>query len=126
MLSNWVDYSLWSTSRKDIFDAMSTVTGNQTYCPVELVENVSVAHHSISAVCVINLLPLHAANCSDSTVPINGSIEAYQNTSEGAEIFFSCNPGFVPAGRMRAVCGANGRWNPDPATFVCTCEAAYV
>ena len=55
-------------------------------------------------------------------VPGNGSIEPYQNTLEGAEIFFGCNPWFVPAGRMRAVCRADGRWDPDPATLVCTCE----
>ena len=42
--------------------------------------------------------------------------------TEGAEIFFKCNPGFVPAGRRTAVCGADGRWNPDPATVVCTGE----
>ena len=41
---------------------------------------------------------------------------------EGAEIFFRCNPGFVPAGDMTAVCGTDGRWNPDPATLVCTCK----
>ena len=60
------------------------------------------------------------ANCSDPAVPRNGSIDPYQNTTEGAEIFFRCNPGFVPAGRMRAVCGADGRWIPDPADQVCT------
>ena len=64
-------------------------------------------------------------NCSDSTVPGNGSIDPYQNTTEGAEIFFRCNPGFVPAGRMRAVCRADGRWSPDPATLVCTCECSH-
>ena len=53
---------------------------------------------------------------------MDGSIEPYQNTTEGAEIFFRCNPGFVPAGRMRAVCRADGKWSPDPATLVCTCE----
>ena len=53
------------------------------------------------------------------------SIDPYQNTLEGAEIFFRCNPGFVPAGRMRAVCGADGRWDPDPATLVCTCELIW-
>ena len=65
---------------------------------------------------------LSTVNCSDPTVPRNGSIDPYQNTTEGAEIFFRCNPMFVPTGRMRAVCGADGRWNPDPATLVCTCE----
>ena len=33
-----------------------------------------------------------------------------------------CNPGFVPAGRMRAVCAADGSWTSDPAALVCTCE----
>ena len=45
-----------------------------------------------------------------------------KNTLEGAEIFFKCNTGFVPAGRMMTVCRADGRWNPDPATLVCTSE----
>ena len=60
--------------------------------------------------------------CGRPVTPDNGSIEAHQNTTEGAEIFFRCDPGFVPAGRMRAVCGTDGRWNPDPATLVCTGE----
>ena len=67
-----------------------------------------------------SLLP--PVNCSDPTPPMDGSIDPYQNTTEGAEIFLRCNPGFVPAGRMRAVCGADGRWNPDLATLGCTCE----
>ena len=62
------------------------------------------------------------ANCSNPTLPTNSFIEAYHNTTEGAEIYFSCNPEFVPAGRMGAVCASNGRWNPDPAGFRCTCE----
>ena len=70
-------------------------------------------------VCVMFCPPV---NCSDPTRPVDGSIEPYQNTTEGAEIFFRCNPEFVPAGRMRVVCGADGRWNPDPAGIVCACE----
>jgi len=61
-------------------------------------------------------------NCSDPTIPGNGSIRTYQNTTEGAEIVFGCNPGFVPfvpAGNMTAVCASNGRWNPDPAELSC-------
>ena len=27
---------------------------------------------------------------------------------------------------MRAVCGTDGRWNPDPATLVCTGEPAFM
>ena len=37
-------------------------------------------------------------------------------------IFFRCEPGFIPAGRMRAVCGADGRWIPNPAEVRCTGE----
>ena len=76
----------------------------------------------------INIYTLHfpsPVNCSDPTPPMDGSIDPYQNTTEGAEILSTCNPGFIPAGRMRAVCGVDGRWNPDPATLVCTCECPH-
>ena len=63
-----------------------------------------------------------SVNCSDPTPPIDGSIDPYQNTTEGAEILFMCNPMFVPTERMTAVCGADQRWSPDPADLVCTCE----
>ena len=69
---------------------------------------------------------LPPANCSDPTLPMDGSIDPYHNTTEGAEIFFRCDLGFVPAGRMRAVCGADGRWNPDPATLNCTCKSTCI
>ena len=62
-------------------------------------------------------------SCGRPITPDNGSIEAHQNTTEGAGILFRCDPGFVPAGRMRAVCGADGRWNPDPASLGCTGES---
>ena len=61
----------------------------------------------------------YSVSCGSPIIPGNGSIEAYQNTLEGAEIFFKCDSGFVPAGRMTAVCGADGRWNPDPASLMC-------
>ena len=61
----------------------------------------------------------------DPTFPTNGSIEPYQNTTEGAEILIGCNPMFVPVGRVTAVCGADGRWTPDPAGLVCTCKVMW-
>ena len=70
-------------------------------------------------------ISLPPVNCSDPTPPMDGSIEPYQNTTEGAEVFFMCNPMFVPTGRMTAVCGADQRWSPDPATLVCTCECPH-
>ena len=69
---------------------------------------------------------LSPVNCSDPTPPMYGSIEAYQNTTKGAEIFFRCNPGFVPAGRTTAVCAVDQRWSPDPAGLRCTCKNAYL
>ena len=65
------------------------------------------------------------ANCGDPTVPTNGSIGEYQNTTEGTVIMFGCDPGFVPAGNTTAVCASDGRWIPDPATLVCTCKSTH-
>ena len=67
----------------------------------------------------IILLPV---NCSDPSPPTDVSIYPYLNTTEGAEISFMCNPGFVPTDSMTAVCGADRRWSPDPADLVCACE----
>ena len=66
-------------------------------------------------------LPL-TVNCSEPTPPTDGSTEPYQNTTEGAEIFFRCNSMFVPSTRMTATCTSNGMWTPDPADLTCTCE----
>ena len=61
-------------------------------------------------------------NCSDPGTPRNGFIGPYQNTTEGAEISFRCNSQYVPTTARIAICGADGRWNPDPATHMCKCE----
>ena len=53
---------------------------------------------------------------------MDGSIEPYQNTTEGAEIFFMCNQMFVPSARMTATCTSNGMWTPDPGNLTCTRE----
>ena len=54
------------------------------------------------------------------------------STVEGAQIFFTCNPRYVPAGRMSATCTSPdgisvvGTWIPDPADLVCNGEAQQV
>ena len=58
-------------------------------------------------------------NCGPPVPPHNGSLESYSNTAEGSEVFYSCNSGHFPDGRMRAVCTEN-EWNPNPADLSCT------
>ena len=65
------------------------------------------------------------ANCGNPIVPTNGFIVPYQNTTVGAKILFGCDSGYFPTENMTAVCASDGRWNPDPATLVCTCKSTY-
>jgi len=63
--------------------------------------------------------------CGAPFHPENGSVQSLdisQGTQQGSEIVFSCNTSYVPAGNMMSVCGSDGMWNPDPATFVCICK----
>ena len=68
------------------------------------------------------------------TAPENGIIENIQSISTvgGAQIFFRCNPRYVPAGRMSATCvspdgiSVDGIWTPDPADLVCNGEIKEV
>ena len=60
-----------------------------------------------------------SVNCGLPVAPQNGSLESYTSTINGSEVFYSCNPGLVPEGRMRAVCTENG-WSPNPADLRCT------
>ena len=60
-----------------------------------------------------------SVDCGLPGVPRNGSLESYTDTTEDSEVFYSCDQGLVPEGRMRAVCTGN-RWNPNPADMCCT------
>ena len=62
---------------------------------------------------------LFLVNCGSPGDPRNGSLENYTNTTEGSEVFYSCDPGLVPEGTMRAVCTVNG-WSPNPVDLNCT------
>ena len=83
------------------------------------------------AVCFSDSFTYHpSVNCGIPPTPENGIIENIQSISTvgGAQIFFRCNPGFVPAGRMNATCvspdgiSVVGTWTPDPADLVCNGE----
>jgi len=65
------------------------------------------------------LIALPSVDCSPPVDPWNGSLESYTSTINGSEVFYSCDPGLVPVGKMRSVCTENG-WNPNPADLNCT------
>ena len=75
-----------------------------------------------------NFLP--PVNCGMPHAPENGLVQNIQSISTvgGAQIFFRCNPRYVPSGRMSATCmspdgiSVVGTWTPDPADLVCNGE----
>ena len=79
-------------------------------------------------------LPIYhlPVNCRVPRAPENGMIENIQSTVGGAQLFFRCNPRYVPAGRMSATCmspdgiSVLGTWTPNPADFVCNGEIQEV
>ena len=60
-----------------------------------------------------------SVDCGPPVVPHHGSLENYTSTTEGSEVFYSCDQHLVPEGRMRAVCTRNG-WTPNPADLNCS------
>ena len=74
-----------------------------------------------------SLLPV---DCGMPRASENGIIENMQSISTvgGAQIFFRCNPGYIPAERMNATCvspdgiSVVGTWTRDPANLVCNGE----
>ena len=67
---------------------------------------------------------LHAVDCGPPIAPQRGSLESYTATTEGSEVFYRCNQGLVPEGRMRAMCTRNG-WSPNSADLNCTESMLY-
>ena len=69
---------------------------------------------------LIVVTQLHVSvDCGQPIAPQNGPLESYTDTTYGSEVFYSCDPGLVPDGRMRAVCTEKG-WSPNPGDLNCT------
>ena len=60
-----------------------------------------------------------SVDCGPPVAPRDGYLESYTNTTEGSEVFYSCDPGLVPEGKMIALCTENG-WSPNPVDRNCT------
>ena len=70
--------------------------------------------------CCVSYIVIHpSVDCGPPVTPQSGLLDNYTSTTEGSEVFYSCDPGLVPEGRMRAVCTENG-WSPNPAYVRCT------
>jgi len=91
--------------------------------PYNMEHNVSIVAMNCNenSSAVMGTIPA-VVNCSVPAPPGNGSIDPYQNTLEGAEISFRCNPGYLPTETMTAVC--NSTWTPYPAALACICDNA--
>ena len=63
-------------------------------------------------------LPLPPAGCRIPSPPVNGSIEEYRSTEEGADIQFHCHDGYTPNEWMSSQC-LNSSWSPQPMDLVC-------
>ena len=59
-----------------------------------------------------------SVDCGAPVAPQRGFLERYTSTTGGSEVFYSCDPGLVPVGRMRAVC-TGSVWSPNPADLGC-------
>ena len=63
---------------------------------------------------------MFTVDCGAPGVPQRGSLESYTDTTQGSEVFYSCDQHLVPDERMRANCTRNG-WSPiNPDRLSCT------
>ena len=69
--------------------------------------------------CVSSIFTLSSVDCGPPIAPRNGLLEGYNNTAEGSEVFYSCDPRHLPEGSMKAVCTNNG-WTPILTDLRCT------
>ena len=71
----------------------------------------------------------HSAGCGRPSPPVNGSIEEYRSTEEGAEIQFHCDEGYTPNEWNTSQC-QDSMWSPDPQLLHCsslpTCKHMHI
>ena len=60
----------------------------------------------------------HAVDCGEPQAPVNGNINSYTSTIEGAQITFQCNSD--PTNVMTSTCSSTGSWEPDPVMVFCS------
>ena len=58
--------------------------------------------------------PASAIVCGAPSFSCGVIVELFSSTINNSEIFYQCQPGFLPEGRRILLCGEDGRWSPDP------------
>ena len=120
MLNISVAYNINYTVRVTAMDCEAFDITSEIF---KLGENESSNHSTPHA---INTQHPTIVNCSAPSSASGVVIEPYSNTTEGAVIYYKCamDQGYFPNDflhneRMTSVCGINGKWNPDPAKYLC-------
>ena len=74
-------------------------------------------------------LSIPPAGCGPPSPPVNGSIEEYMSTEEGAEIQFHCDEDYTPNEWTTSQC-QDSMWSPDPQHLHCsslpTCKHMHI
>ena len=70
----------------------------------------------------MSTLSIHsiAVNCGHPKPPVNGSLESYFQTTEGANVISYCNENFLPNVPILSVCTSDAIWDPNPDYINCT------
>ena len=70
----------------------------------------------------MTIFPINPAGCQAPSPPVDGSIDEYRSTEEGAEIQFTCTThGPTPNEWIVSQC-LNSSWSPDPRELVCALQ----
>ena len=63
---------------------------------------------------------IQIVDCQDPRPPMNGTLEPYLHTTQGATVAFRCNAGYRPSAVMTSYCSNSTEWIPVPSDLNCT------
>ena len=77
-------------------------------------------HHSYNNHLYTHSVHTLVVRCNEPVPPKNGQFVSGSRRTEGSEVVFMCNDGFLPSGEISAICRPDMIWVPDPGTFQCS------
>ena len=63
--------------------------------------------------------PFIVVDCGHPMPPADGFLGDYQSTTEGSNVTYQCDQGFVPSTIFKASCIELGFWFPSPDEHIC-------